>query len=187
MGGEPPFRTAPALRAGSTHQAVSGWGQTEDLVRVFLPGRVRPPPATARRFAPAIETPLRAFGALRRVPIGPYRLVKGGHPLSHFPPKSLAANQRFAAIRLLRGRQYAAGSDVRAADPRIAEGEEARGRLGAQTSGRHPGPQGREPRIADPREARATAGPHRENWPPVSDRHRAGARNLRRRRCATPM
>ena len=77
------------------------------------------------------------------------------------------------------------------AKPRIADSEESRGRLGTPTSGRHSGPKargGRDPNRRDgsllgayPSRAgwRATAGPHRENWPPVSDRHRAGARNLR--------
>ena len=62
---------------------------------------------------------------------------------------------------------------------------------GTPTSGRHRGPQGRGGRDPNRRDGsllgafpsragwRATAGPHRENWPPVSDRHRAGARNLR--------
>ena len=49
-----------------------------------------------------------------------------------------------------------------------------------RSSDRHSGPKARGWRIANLREARATAGPHRENWPPVSDWHRAGARNQRR-------
>ena len=46
-----------------------------------------PRPRTARRFASAIETPSRACGALRRVPIGSSCFCeRGGAPLSHFPP-----------------------------------------------------------------------------------------------------
>ena len=79
----------------------------------------------------------------------------------------------------------------RAARPRTAEGEKARGRLGTPTSGRHSGPQGRGgagPNRRDgsllgayPSKAgwRATAGPHQENWPPACGQHRAGARNQR--------
>ena len=71
---------------------------------------VGPRPQTARRFAPGIETPLRAFGAQRRVPIRLLLIVKGGNPLSHFPPKSPAANRRFAAICFLLTQQYTARS-----------------------------------------------------------------------------
>ena len=65
-----------------------------------------PPFRTARRFAPQSKLP--------RAPeahFGEFRLVvtnceRGESPLSHIPPKSPAANQRFAAICFLRARKY---------------------------------------------------------------------------------
>ena len=91
FGGEPPFRTArrfaprfrSAARAARRPRSRRGWGRGT---------RLPAPPGSG------IETPLRACGARRRVPIRRNRIVKGGNPLSRFPPKSPAANLRFAAI-----------------------------------------------------------------------------------------
>ena len=60
---------------------------------------VAPRPRTARRCASAIETPSRANGALRRVPIGSSCFCeRGGAPFHTFPPVTRAANHRFAAV-----------------------------------------------------------------------------------------
>ena len=48
------------------------------MVRVFPPRGVRAPSSNRPALRAGIETPLRAFGALRRVPIGRYCFVKGG-------------------------------------------------------------------------------------------------------------
>ena len=76
------FRSA--ARAARRPRSGRGWGRGTRLPAA--PGS-------------GIETPLRAVGgARRRVPIRLIPLVKGGNPLSHFPPKSPAANRRLAAI-----------------------------------------------------------------------------------------
>ena len=55
--------------------------------------KAAPPSRTARRFAPEIETPACAGGALRRVPICSCFFVKGGVPPFHtLPPDTRAAN-----------------------------------------------------------------------------------------------
>ena len=46
----------------------------------------------------SIETPLRADGALRRVPIGSCRFVKGGVPPFTLSPLIRRAANKFAAI-----------------------------------------------------------------------------------------
>ena len=97
-------------------------------------------------------------GAPRRLPISSCLLVKGGRaPLSHFPPVRQAANK-------VRCHQFLLAQDY-------AAREEARGRLGTPTSGRHSGAQRRGRSIAEIRRARATAGA------PVSDRHRCAWRS----------
>ena len=59
---------SPGPKAG----AVRGRGHSSRKVRADGLGWVSPRPRTARRFAPAIETPLRARSARRRVPMGRY-------------------------------------------------------------------------------------------------------------------
>ena len=216
-------------------------------------------PGTARRFAPGNRNSLARWRALWRVPICRCLIAKGGYPLSHFPPKRMAANgvrcQLFFSRSAVRERwtinvdwvgapsgnrpALRAGfrSAARAARrPRSGRGWGRGTRLPALLAGKSKLPRalartsassdlslfdcergvppftlspeiaGSEQsslpvvffafgstgtpvftpaqRTAGPRAARccllswdATAGPHRENWPPVSDRHRAEARN----------
>ena len=151
------------------HRALSGpeRGGAGAGGRRHEPARGGAPPfRTARRFAPGIETPLRAGGALRRVPMHQCLLfVKGGArpgaspPFHTFPPVTRAPNLRFAAICFL------ALGGTQAGLTHIADREEARERLGTPTSGRHRGPQGREPHIADREKARPGTGT------PTSGRH----------------
>ena len=70
--------------------------------------RSEPPSRTARRFAPAIETPLRACGARRRVPIGRYLFVKGENPPFHTFPRTRRQRTEFAAICFFRAQLTAA-------------------------------------------------------------------------------
>ena len=234
--------------------------------RVDLTGA--PPFRTARRFAPEIETPSRAVGALRRVPILRCRFVKGGVPPFHtFPPVMRAANPRFGAIlffRLLGGdmeRRSPTGiarereTRPNNAAPRQSHGQERRSPTGIARE-RETRPNNAAPRQSHGQERRSPTGIARERetrsddaaplqshgcqpthrqprriagtWSaglrpasrgsakpppttlrhpnltaanpcianreesrghgaPVSDRHRAGARNQHRRRCATPI
>ena len=55
--------------------------------------RLGPRPGTARRFAPRIATPLRAFGARRRVAMRRYFLVKGGGPPFTLSPELAGSEQ----------------------------------------------------------------------------------------------
>ena len=151
------------------HRALSGpeRGGAGAGGRRHEPARGGAPPfRTARRFAPGIETPLRAGGALRRVPMHQCLLfVKGGArpgaspPFHTFPP-TRAPNLRFAAICFL------ALGGTQAGLTHIADREEARERLGTPTSGRHRGPQGRE-RTSPTEKKRGRA---RERRPPVGTR-----------------
>ena len=180
-------------------------------IRVVL-DRLGPRPQTARRFAPAIETPLRAYGARRRVPIGRYLFVKGENPPFHTFPRTRRQRTEFAAICFFRAQLTAAhtrwcrrqgNADLRSAsrgsakpaptppppanltatNPRIANRTESRG---AWSAGLRPASRGSakpapttpppanltatNPRIANRTESRG-------HGAPVSDRHRAGARN----------
>ena len=126
--------SAVQFRPPAPRPSGSGTGgrQAERLRDVGSSGLWPPRPRTARRFASAIETPSRACGALRRVPIGSSCFCeRGGAPLSHFPPGQ-AGSEPEVRCHCFYGTP-------------VADCEKARGRLGA----------------------------------PVSDRHRAGARNLR--------
>ena len=121
-----------------------------------------PPFRTARRFAPGIETPLRAGGALRRVPMHQGLLfVKGGRAsLSHFPPGHAGVEPSVRHHLFSRARRYTGGPNAHRR-PR----EEARERLGTPVSDRHRGPEGRERRPADGEGVRPGTGT------PTSGRH----------------
>ena len=94
-----PFRmvgcTRPCLRSSErrgelSHSKVerSGRGGTSlDQFGLSSGRELSPPSRTARRFAPGIETSLRASGARRQVPMRRYLLVKGGRapPFTHSP------------------------------------------------------------------------------------------------------
>ena len=104
------FRSA--ARAARRPRSGRGWGRGTRLPAA--PGS-------------GIGTPLCTFGARRRVPIRLLLIVKGGNPLSRFPPKSPAANRRFAAICFLCGRQSAApGWLTSRRDPNWRSGAPAR-------------------------------------------------------------
>ena len=140
-------------------------------IRVVL-DRLGPRPQTARRFAPAIETPLRAYGARRRVPIGRYLFVKGENPPFHTFPRTRRQRTEFAAICFFRAQLTAAhtrwcrrqgNADLRSASRGSAKPAPTTLRPANLTAARtHASP---------------TAQNHGEHGAPVSDRHRAGARN----------
>ena len=67
-----------------------------------------PRSGTARRFAPRIETSLRACGARRQVPIRRCLFVNGGQgpPFHTFPPVTLAANEFAAGFFACSGRRH---------------------------------------------------------------------------------
>ena len=64
--------------------------------------RIEPPSRTARRFAPRIETSLRASGARRQVPMRRYLFVKGENPPFHTFPRTRRQRTEFAAICFFR-------------------------------------------------------------------------------------
>ena len=101
------YRSAPETSRYRPRRALRGWGSSPEEAGDSGKASREPHPRTARRFAPPpgelaqIETPSRAgarFGEFRFVVF----FVKGGNPrgnpLSRFPPKTRAANRRFAAI-----------------------------------------------------------------------------------------
>ena len=145
----------------------------------------------ARRCAPRIETPLRASGARRRVPIPGFVFVKGGVPPFTLSPRS--RGQRTSSLPLFFARSAKRHSLSRHA------GQGTPTRRTGPTSDRHHGVQARErrPPVGTARRRRAagrtppprmtplSAGTQttrraRDSGAPVSDRHRAGARNQRR-------
>ena len=149
-------------------------------IRVVL-DRLGPRPQTARRFAPAIETPLRAYGARRRVPIGRYLFVKGENPPFHTFPRTRRQRTEFAAICFFRAQLTAAhtrwcrrqgNADLRSASRGSAKP--------APTTPRHANLTAANPRIANRAESRG-------HGAPVSGRHRAGARNPHQQRCPPPI
>ena len=142
-----------------------------------------PPFRTARRFAPGIETPLRAGGALRRVPMHQcLLLVKGGRapgraPLSHFPPGHAGVEPEVRRHLFSRARRYTGGPNAhrrprrsagtawnadlrsapRPAGPRTAHRRRRKSAAGPGNAGVHTGTARRrraELRTADQREAR---------------------------------
>ena len=180
-------------------------------IRVVL-DRLGPRPQTARRFAPAIETPLRAYGARRRVPIGRYLFVKGENPPFHTFPRTRRQRTEFAAICFFRAQLTAAhtrwcrrqgNADLRSASrgsakpaPTTLAPPISRPRTHASPTAQNHGDMERRsptgiareretrtndattPPISRPRtHASPTAQNHGERGAPVSDRHRAGARN----------
>ena len=79
-----------------------------------------PPFRSARRFAPQTETPLRAIGARRRVPVCRFFLVKGGNPLSHFLPKPRTANGVRCHCLAACGKSHAAFPSYETCGPAVA-------------------------------------------------------------------
>ena len=164
-------------------------------IRVVL-DRLGPRPQTARRFAPAIETPLRACGARRRVPIGRYLFVKGENPPFHTFPRTRRQRTEFAAICFFR----ALGSTPPRQSHGWSAGLRPASRGSAKPAPTTPAPatpisrlERRSPTgIARERETRtddaANLTPRQSHdGAPVSDRHRAGARNPHQRRSAPPI
>ena len=68
------------------------------------PGPIQQPPGASRRQSKLPCAPSAHFGEFRLVVTD---CERGESPLSHIPPKSPAANQRFAAICFLRARKFA--------------------------------------------------------------------------------
>ena len=139
-------------------------------IRVVL-DRLGPRPQTARRFAPAIETPLRAYGARRRVPIGRYLFVKGENPPFHTFPRTRRQRTEFAAICFFR-------AQLTAAHTRWCRRQGNADLRSASRGSAKPAPTTLPPAnltAANPRIANRTES--RRHGAPVSDRHRAGARN----------
>ena len=166
-------------------------------IRVVL-DRLGPRPQTARRFAPAIETPLRAYGARRRVPIGRYLFVKGENPPFHTFPRTRRQRTEFAAICFFRAQLTAAhtrwcrrqgNADLRsasrgsakpapttlppanltAANPRIANRAESR-EHGAPVSDRHRGERETRPNNTAPHQS--SRGSAKPKPAPTTPRHR---------------
>ena len=100
LGVAPRFPNRPALRASESSVPVTGVRREIGQVPMcYQRGWASHPGSrTARRFAPEIETPLRAVGALRRVPICLYLLVGGGVPPPTPTPRSGRQRTAFAAI-----------------------------------------------------------------------------------------
>ena len=100
LGVAPRFPNRPALRASESSVPVTGVRREIGQVPMCCQRSwaSHPGSRTARRFAPEIETPLRAVGALRRVPICLYLLVGGGVPPPTPTPRSGRQRTAFAAI-----------------------------------------------------------------------------------------
>ena len=153
--------SAVQFRPPAPRPSGSGTGgrQAERLRDVGSSGLWPPRPRTARRFASAIETPSRACGALRRVPIGSSCFCeRGGAPLSHFPPGQ-AGSEPEVRCHCFYGTP-------------VADCEKARGRLGTPTSGRHAARSAARRRIAP----LFHDTPGRERRPPVGTAARSAAR-----------
>ena len=135
------------------------------------PFRTARRPPTGRTGAPGIETPLRAGGALRRVPMHQcLLLVKGGRapgraPLSHFPPGHAGVEPEVRRHLFSRARRYTGGPNAHRR-PRRSAGTAWNADLrsaprpaGPRTAHRRPRKSAAGPGNADLRSAQRAAGP----------------------------